>query len=601
MQMLKRPSVNTATGLNTERRWLAPASLLVLCIGVFFFRLGEAGLINICESFYPASVREMIEANSYIIPQLNYQVYFSKPIMTFWLMAASYNIFGLNDFGGRFAQALMTVILTMACFYVVRKMKGNLAGYLTGAFLVSSPFLLIFTRASSIDSFFTIFLGLTLCAFLHVVSNNSKRAWPLVYICLGLAVLTKGPAALVLFGGGIALSLLVLRPSFQDIKSLSDRLHPIAGSLLFLAVVLPWWIAVGIATKGLFPEVFVCYENVNRYLGHVVLRRTFWWRYLVVIAVGLLPWSLYLPAVFFDTFKNRKSTNSLLDPRVICLSFATVVIAFFSFSSTQLETYVLPACPPLAIAVALTIVDWCKGFNLYGMKWLRGISTVVRFMGGIGLIAGLVAPWFFKELVPWLAFGLPAAGLILAFGFNWQYKLLKSERLEKSLVVMATTMCLFSTLLVPMCIEQFYNDTQKEVHQLVRNIKKTPAQVGLFMHYLPATMYYTEGPVDCFFNAAQIVPSNSSSQKLYIIARTNEAPALSINPKIIIHPMCQTQKWGLYYIQGGTLAKNAPLEDTFRRLSMMDMINMDNTKYGVLTDYYSGGNLNLPERFRTRN
>lgn len=598
MLTLRRPAAKGAAGKNLAKHWLAPLALFSLAVGLLFCRLGSAGLINICESFYPASVREMIEANSYIVPQLNYQVYFSKPILTFWLMAASYNIFGLNDFGGRFAQAALTVVLVMACFYVVRKLKGNLAGFLAGAFVVSSPFLLIYTRASSIDSFFTVFLGLTLCAFLHVVSNGSKRAWPLIYICLGLAVLTKGPAALVLFGGGCALALLVLRPSLTEIKSLATKLHPIAGSLLFLAVVLPWWIAVSIATNGLFPEVFVCYENINRYLGHVVLRKTYWWRYLVVIAVGLLPWSLYLPAVFWDSFKNRKTTESTLDPRIICLCFAAVVIVFFSLSSTQMETYVLPACTPLAIAVGLTLAGWCKGFNLTGTRYLRAVSTAVRFIGFAGFIAGVVAPWYFKELVPWLAFGMPAAGLLLALGFNWQYKLLKSERLEKSLVVTATTMCLFSTLLVPICIEQFYNDTQKELHVLASHLKKTPAQVGMFMHYLPAAMYYTEGPVDCFFNAGQIVPAEPGSPKLYIFALTREAPALSINPKITIHPMSQGPRWGLYYVKGGTLKKNAPLEDTFKRLSIFEMITMDNTKYGVLTDYYSGGNLNLPDRFK---
>ncbi len=599
MFTLKRPAAKKAVGPNLAQHWLAPAALFVLAIGLLFFRLGSVGLINICESFYPASVREMIEANSYIVPQLNYQVYFSKPILTSWLLAASYHLFGLNDFGGRFAQAALTLVLVMACFYVARKLKGSLAGFLTGAFLVSSPFLLIYTRASSIDSFFTVFLGLTLCAFLNVVSAGSKRAWPLVYICLGLAVLTKGPAALILFGGGLLLSLAVLRPSFSEIKLLSNRLHPMAGSLLFLAVVLPWWIAVAIATNGLFPEVFVCYENMNRYLGQVVLRKTYWWRYLAVIAIGLLPWSLYLPAVFFDTFKNKqKATETFLDPRVICLSFASVVLVFFSLSSTQMETYVLPACTPLAFAAALSVSNWCKGFNPFGMRWLRGVSTTIRFMGMFGLIVGLAAPFFFKSLVPWLALAMPFAGLLVCIGFNWQYLLLKGERIEKSLIVMATTMCLFSTFLVPICLEQFYNDTQKELHELVSHLKKTSAQVGVFMHYQPAVLYYTEGPVDYFFGAQQIIPKKSNSPKLYVVARKTEVQALATSPQIAIQPISEGTKFGLYYIKGGTLEKGAPLEETFKRLSTLQMITLNNKVYGVLTDYYNGGNLNLPERFK---
>lgn len=601
MLLLKKPTANTAAGSNSEHQWLAPLALLALAIGVFFFRLGSAGLINICESFYPASVREMIEANSYIVPQLNYQVYFSKPILTFWLMAGSYHLFGLNDFGGRFAQALTAVVLVMACFFVGRKLKNNLAGFLAGAFLASSPFLLIYTRASSIDAFFTVFLGLTLCSLLYVVSGGSKRAWPLIYISLALAVLTKGPAALILFGGGCVISLLVLRPNFTQLKSLAKRLHLVAGSFLFLAVVLPWWIAVGLSTKGLFPEVFFFYENMRRYLGQVVIRKTIWWRYLAVISIGLLPWSIYLPAVFFDTFKNRQKDNeSLLDPRIICLCFASVVILFFSFSSTQMETYVLPACTPLAIAAGLSLADWCKNFSVFSTRWLKGVSVALRVMGVLVLIAGMIVPWFLKGLAPWMAIGIPVAGLILALGFNWQYKLFKSERTEKSLVVTAITMCLFSTLLVPICIEYWYNDTQKEMHELAGYLKKTPEQVAVYGHYLPAIMYYTQGPVDCFFNAGQVVPSKPNSKKLYVLAQKLEVHSLAINPHIRVHPMSEGKKWGLYYIQGGTLTKGAILEEIFKQLSIKEMITLDHKKYGLLTDYYYGGTLNLPKRSRTK-
>lgn len=607
MFTLSKPAAKEmADGSRPVWSWLAPLSLFVLALGLLFFRLGSPGLINICESFYPASVREMIEANSYIVPQLNYQIYFSKPIMTFWLMAASYHAFGLNDFAGRFAQALLTLALTMYCYFVGNKLQGRLTGFLAGAFLASSPFLLIYTRASSIDAFFTVFLGISLCSLLAVVSGGSKRQWPLIYIALALAVLTKGPAAIVLFGGGCVLSLLFIRPTFDQLKATARQLHLVAGSLLFLAVMLPWWIAVGIQTNWLFPEVFVLYENISRYLGHATLRPHYWWRYLVVIAIGLLPWSLYLPAAIFDTLKNKLNLHarnidtkeSLLDPRTICVGFALAIIVFFSLSSTQMETYVMPACTPLALAAALSLTQWLKEENSFGKKWLNGVSIALVAFGAIALIGGILTPCFFKALVPWATIGIPIVGVILGFAVYWQRKLFKSGQIEKSLTVIAASMCIFSTVLIPTCIEQWYNDTQKELHDLTRSLKKTPEQVCLYMNYLPALMYYTEGPVDCFFNAAQIVPKKPGSPKLYLLARKTEAKMLTVlNPQVTLHPMSLGDRWGLYYIPNGTLLKGCSLDKIFKTLSIRDMLFLDHRKYGMLTDYYNGGDLNLPARF----
>src|SRR5277367_4923765 len=70
------------------------AMVALISAYVFFFRLGNFGVLDGGESYYPAAVREMIESHSYIVPQMNYQLYFSKPIMTFWLLEAGYHLFG---------------------------------------------------------------------------------------------------------------------------------------------------------------------------------------------------------------------------------------------------------------------------------------------------------------------------------------------------------------------------------------------------------------------------------------------------------------------------------------------------------------------------
>ncbi len=617
---------------------LAALALVLLCIGTFFSRLGVVGMIDVSESFYPAAVREMIEAHSYIVPQINYQMYFSKPILTFWLLAAGYHLFGLNEFAGRFFPAVFAIALVMACFWVIRVLSGTRAGFLAGTLLAGSPYFLLFTRASSIDAFFSVFLGLAMCSLLLVVSAGRTKWWPLVYVFLALAVLTKGPAALILFGGGCLVPLIWLRPSRSATRATLASLHILPGLCLFLAITLPWYVAVQIATKGLFLKVFFLYENLGRMLGHTNLRRAFWWRYVLVLLGGLLPWSVYLPAVFYDGWRQAKtspqleatghaSLEILVNPRLLCLGWAAVVIVFFSLSKTQMETYVLPACAPLAMATALTLNDWWRQRSKFGLRWLKAVSAIVAGLGCVAAIAGLMIPPQIKGMQPYMVQTLAAAGLLLLLGWTAQYLVFKRGRVSDSLIAMSVTTCLASALALPIGIEYWYtSSSQSDLHDLCRLIKGTNAQIGLFMTYRPSVMYYTQDPVDCFFMPEKLRPydqpdksdqpvqldqgakANQPDQRdktdghnqrgLYVLSQRYLAPRLAWDPRIVVVPVKEQGIWGLYQIKGARLQKYPTLEQSFKWMTTYEMISSNKRLYGLLTDCWSGGTMNLPERLR---
>ena len=594
---------------------IAAGVLLALCTGVFFIRLGCAGIMDVSESFYPAAVREMIEARSYIVPQMNYQIYFSKPILTFWLLAASYHMFGLNEFAGRFFSSFLSTILVMACFWVVRCLRGPLAGFLAGALLAGSPYFVIFTRSSSIDAFFSVFLGLALCGLLMVLSAGRKRWWPLIYVSLALAVLTKGPAALVLFGVGCVLALGWLRPGKDRMRVVVENLHVFPGIALFSVLTLPWFVAVHLATKGLFLKVFVLYENFGRLLGHTNLRRAFLWRYLVVLLAGLLPWSLYVPGTFIEAWRRSKlktpepmasksASPVLLDARIICLSAVLVVVGLFSLSKTQMETYVLPACAPLAMATALTLYDWLQEPAKSAQRWLHTVSALTVLATVVQVIVLLfIRPYSPRGLEPWMVPVLSSASILVVLGGVLQYWLFRSGKAAHSLIAMSCTMCFACMIAVPVGIEYWYNQNQRDLHELCRALRGTTNQLGLFMNYRPSVMYYAQAPVDCFFIPQNIQPLASTEagargQDLYVISPEWLAPRLSWNPRLVLESVDRRGSWGLYRIKNARLYKYPTLEQSFKWLTLREMVSLDTRHYGMMTDCWSGGTTNLPERLK---
>ncbi len=90
-----------------ENQWVPPAIILVACIALYFVRLGSFGVLEGGESYYPAAVREMVEAGDMLVPRLNYQLYFSKPILTFWLLGSAYYTCGVPALAGRLWSAVL--------------------------------------------------------------------------------------------------------------------------------------------------------------------------------------------------------------------------------------------------------------------------------------------------------------------------------------------------------------------------------------------------------------------------------------------------------------------------------------------------------------
>ncbi|HEJ83484.1 MAG TPA: glycosyltransferase family 39 protein, partial [Desulfobacteraceae bacterium] len=228
----------------------------VLAAGIYFIGLDGYPLLDPDEGRYAEISREMLETGDFITPRLNYVKYFEKPPLFYWCVAGAMALFGQSEWVVRMVPALaglLTVVLIMAlgnCLF------GRRVGVMAGWVYLTSVIPLILARLPIIDGLFSLLLtatwGTWWCGY-RALPGGAKRRWYIAaWALMGLAVMTKGVAAIALTGG-IVLGVIALRSDWRALGSLCW----ISGLLVFAVIVLPWHLAAGFRNPEFFHFYFV--------------------------------------------------------------------------------------------------------------------------------------------------------------------------------------------------------------------------------------------------------------------------------------------------------------------------------------------------------
>ena len=188
----------------------------------------------------------------------------------------------------------------------------------------------------------------------HNILIRRPNGWYLAgYVLLGLAVLTKGPVGIVLPG------LIIISFLFYTgrLKEVWQEMGVIWGAIIFLSIALPWYILVILQNGQDYIDSFFGYHNFERFTGVVNGHDAPWYFYFLVVLVGFIPWSIYLPAAMGRVQFWRRSWWRK-QPRGSQLSLFAFfwfsgIFIFFTIAVTKLPSYVLPLLPAAAILVAL--------------------------------------------------------------------------------------------------------------------------------------------------------------------------------------------------------------------------------------------------------
>ena len=88
--------------------------LLVVACCLFFLALGQLPLLEPDEGRNAEVAREMLVSGDWITPHFNSQTYLDKPATFFWLVAASFRLWGISEWAARWPSAVMALAFKLS-------------------------------------------------------------------------------------------------------------------------------------------------------------------------------------------------------------------------------------------------------------------------------------------------------------------------------------------------------------------------------------------------------------------------------------------------------------------------------------------------------
>lgn len=362
------------------------AILFVSVIFIALFRLlltATIPLLDKTESRYAEIARIMQETNQWVVLQIDYGIpFWAKPPLSSWLSAASFEVFGVNEFASRFPSFLLSVILIIIAGKMVK--KEGYSFYLPGFILLTMPEFLIHTGVVSTDTSLEFCITIMMISFWKTMQCETKTYCNyLFFIALGFGFLAKGPLITVLTLPPLFIWCCL---DFKRFKAVFSKFSILIGLIITAIIALPWYYFCEQQSPG-FLDYFIVGEHYKRFLepgwkgdlygsGHSQPKGMIW----LLMFAFLLPW---IQVVLYKLWKNRLTIfkNSWVS-FLIVWAFWTPV--FFTISSNILHTYLLPSAMPIMFLVVYFWEEFTRKKLLINVALF---FPVVAFIAYFGLIA----------------------------------------------------------------------------------------------------------------------------------------------------------------------------------------------------------------------
>ena len=308
--------MTTSTGtLTIEETFLRPqalpppptrqalfAILIALAALLHLGTIGIGDLYSETEGQYAAAAREMIQTGQYLLPTNDSIPRLQKPPLLYWLIIASYKLFGVHTAATRVPIALAVVATAIFTFLIGERLADYWRGFAAGLIYLTLSGTFIFGRIVMPEPLFSAFFaGAIYCGLAGFQQRRERRAWFAgFWICAALACLTKGPHGLILPALTFAVLVVFYHEARVRFRSLLWWPYP----LLFLAIIGPWYIWIEIHFDGAFHR-FVAEEWTKHLIGRYP-NGTWYddvprWQFAASHLAWWFPWSIaILPALIFS-------------------------------------------------------------------------------------------------------------------------------------------------------------------------------------------------------------------------------------------------------------------------------------------------------------
>ena len=337
-----KPNASTA---DTSTAWLDSRRIhvfvLALAVAIgYVWGIGSLPLFDLDEGAFTGATWAMFDRGDFLVPYLNEQPRFAKPVLIYWLQAASVGIFGFTEWAFRLPSVLASALWVAMIYGFADRYLGARAAFFAALIPATALMTTVVGKAAISDAVLLLFLtGAVFATFNHWVTG--ERRWiRWAYLAMALGFLTKGPVAVVIPAVTSFLFYLMTGKGRAWWRAVLDW----QGLLLFLLVAVPWYVLVWLEHGQAFIDEFFLKNNVGRFGEAMEGHSGGLWYYPLVTLIALLPFTgavltslRHFRSDWQQPLRAPESTATALR-RFGWVWFLTALV-LFSFSGTKLPHY----------------------------------------------------------------------------------------------------------------------------------------------------------------------------------------------------------------------------------------------------------------------
>ncbi|MFO7658668.1 MAG: glycosyltransferase family 39 protein [Bacteroidales bacterium] len=333
--------------------------------------IGGVHLFDWDEINFAESAREMIVSGDYLNVQINFKPFWEKPPLFIWMQVLSMKLFGVNEFAARFPNAVCGIVTLLVLFNIGSRLYNEKFGLIWTITYACSILPFIYFKSGIIDPWFNLFIFLGIHHFIIYRSNNKALQVFLSSFFIGLAILAKGPVALLVFMLTAGIYWIFIR--FKKIISLKHFLI----FTVTLSITGGFWFILQLI-NGNFSIIsdFIAYQArlfQTEDAGH----GGFFLYHFTVLLFGVFPASLFAIQGFFIK-KHHHSDNKDYSRWMMILFW--VVLILFTIVRTKIVHYSSLCYFPLTFFAAVLIFGIAE-YRFTISKWvvygMMSVGTII--------------------------------------------------------------------------------------------------------------------------------------------------------------------------------------------------------------------------------
>ena len=527
------------------------AHLLIFAIFFLFFVpfLGNVYLFDWDEINFAECAREMIVTGDYLNVQINFEAFWEKPPLFIWMQVLSMKLFGIGEFAARFPNAVCGLISLLVLYSIGKKIKNEQLGIIWVLTYSASILPFFYFKSGIIDPWFNLFILLSFWRFIVYTSGEKKLLnAALSSAFIGLAVLTKGPVALLIFGASVFVFLIFKR--FKIGLTVKDLL---VFTISFLLIGGSWFFVQIMNGQSQTVYDFIIYQ-IRLFQTKDAGHGGFMLYHFVILLVGVFPASVFALRGF-QRNKNLKNLPDFQAQMLLAMKILFwVVLILFTIVKTKIVHYSSLCYFPLTFIAAFEIdkiVNREKNINRFEKIFLVAMSSIyillVFAISQLGKFAPLLVEKL-KEKDPFAAGNLSAtlhwtgweitSPLVLFMGIILAFTWLKKDKIQHFFGALVLSFILFTSLLLYLIAPKIEGVSQNAALEFYKekSTEKCTVNTLRFKSYAHLFYFNKKQPTDTLSENKTFQLTGDIQKTAYFVSKANhKEKVLTENPLLKVY------------------------------------------------------------------